>query len=69
MKPHLMEEVAMLEFFYNLFKKPKSRQKDLEKFMNNIVTYYSHGNVNLQMGNFITNNKAKMLKQRILMPD
>ena len=56
----------MLSFFFNLFRKPKNRSLDLEKIVKNLVIYYSRGNVNLQIGNYITPKKANELKQNVL---
>lgn len=56
----------MFTFFRNIFRKAKPREQELERFVRNIVMSYSHGNVSLQMGKYITSKKVEELKQNVL---
>ena len=56
----------MFTFFRNIFRKAKPRGQEVERFIHNIVMSYSHGNVYLQMGRYVTYKKAQDMKQNIL---
>ncbi len=61
----------MLSLLKILYCKPKFNQKDLDKRTKNIVKKYSHGNVYLQAGKYITqtmvdDEKTLILKYRFM---
>ena len=49
-----------------LYKVPDSDQRRMEQKDKNLIMYFSDGNINLQQGNFITEESKKAFKAEIL---